>query len=91
MEEAMAWEVIEYVGGHVWALAGLDARGRPRAEGKRVWKGAVEPNGYALRLAKEAHPNLDLIARHRPRRGLPMKRNTRDWTPFQPAWMGVIR
>jgi hypothetical protein len=69
MEEAMEWEVIEYIGGHVWALAGLDARGRPRAAGKRLWKGAVEPNGHALRLAKEVHLNLDLIARHLIRRG----------------------
>jgi hypothetical protein len=91
MEEAMEWEVIEHVGGHVWALADLDARGYPRAEEKRVWKGAVEPNGHALRLAKEAHPNLDLIARHLPQQGLPMKRNKLDWTPFQPARMGVIR
>jgi hypothetical protein len=68
-EEAMAWEVIEYVGGHVWALAGLDARGRPRAEGELLWKGAVEPDGHALRLAKKAHPNLDLIARHLIRHG----------------------
>jgi hypothetical protein len=65
----MAGEVIEHVGGHVWALAGLDARGHPRAEEKRVWKGAVEPNGHALRLAKEAHLNLDLIARHLIRHG----------------------
>jgi hypothetical protein len=87
----MEGELIEHVGGHVCALAGLDARGCPRAEGKRLWKGAVEHNGHALRLAKEAHPNLDLIALHLPRRGLTMKRNKPDWTPFQPARMGVIR
>jgi hypothetical protein len=65
----MEWEVNEHVGGHVWALAGLDARGRSRAGEKRLWKGAVEPNGHALRLAKEAHHTLDLIARHLMRLG----------------------
>ncbi len=57
----MIWKVIEQYSGHICALAGTDAEGRPTSGERLIWAGTATDNGDALRKAHAQEPSFDLV------------------------------